>query len=204
MTNRFVLPGFALAAALTLTACSASDPATPPDASPAPASSPADAGQSGAFADADVTFARAMIPHHEQALTMADALLAKDGTDPRVVELAEQISAAQAPEIAQLTEWLGEWGADIDAQDGDGGHGDHSGMAGMMSEADLAELDDAEGEDAGRLFLTQMIEHHEGAVAMARTELEQGEHAGAREMARAIVDSQSAEIAHMRDLLGDG
>ncbi|WP_166848699.1 DUF305 domain-containing protein [Isoptericola sp. BMS4] len=217
MTKRFVLPGLVLAAALPLTACSTDDPsagsspaAADATASPAPASP--DAGDW--FNADDVAFARGMVPHHEQAVTMSDVVLAKEDLDPRVAELATQITEAQGPEIERLTGWLSEWGSDAPAHDSHGSSGDDAGddtgghgMSGMMSEADLADLADlaaADGAAADRLFLTQMIEHHEGAVAMARTEIERGEHTGARDMARAIVDSQSAEIARMRDLLGDG
>lgn len=211
MTKRFVLPGLVLAAALSLTACSTDDPsggsspaAADATASPAPASP--DAGDW--FNADDVAFARGMVPHHEQAVTMSDVVLAKEDLDPRVAELATQITEAQGPEIERLTGWLREWGSDVPAHDSHGSSGGDDagghGMSGMMSEADLADLAAADGAAADRLFLTQMIEHHEGAVAMARAELERGEHAGARDMARAIVDSQSAEIAHMRDLLADG
>lgn len=214
MMKRFVLPGLVLAAALSLTACSTDDPSggSSPAAAEATASpAPASPGAGDWFNAADVAFARGMVPHHEQAVTMSDVVLAKEGLDPRVAELATQITAAQGPEIERLTAWLREWGSDASAPGshgssggGEAGDAGGHGMSGMMSEADLADLAAAEGAAAGRLFLTQMIEHHEGAVAMARTELERGEHAGARDMARAIVDSQSAEIARMRDLLGGG
>jgi uncharacterized protein (DUF305 family) len=63
-------------------------------------------------------------------------------------------------------------------------------------------LADAKGADAGRLFLEQMIAHHEGAVSMAQAQIENGRHEGAVEMARAIVETQTAEIETMRGLLG--
>ncbi|HEY1104545.1 MAG TPA: DUF305 domain-containing protein, partial [Agromyces sp.] len=147
-----------------------------------------------------------MIPHHEQAVEMSDDLLAKDGVDPAVRELATQVMAAQQPEIDQLNEWLDAWGAGGDSMPGMD-HGSGSGMDhgdGMMSEDDLAALADATGAEASRLFLEQMIVHHEGAVEMAESELADGEHSGATEMARTIVDTQTAEIATMRQLLGDG
>jgi uncharacterized protein (DUF305 family) len=55
-------------------------------------------------------FAQMMIPHHQQAIEMSDILLAMDGIDPRVTELATQIKAAQAPEIARMSGWLAGWG----------------------------------------------------------------------------------------------
>ncbi|WP_234714477.1 DUF305 domain-containing protein, partial [Mycobacterium tuberculosis] len=59
-------------------------------------------------------FVTMMIPHHEQAIEMSDILLAKDGADPRVVELAEQIKAAQGPEIDKMLGWLEDWGVEYD------------------------------------------------------------------------------------------
>ena len=142
---------------------------------------------------ADIMFAQMMLAHHQQALEMSAIVLAKDGVDPDVVELAEQIEAAQGPEIEQLESWLDEWGAPS---------GDNAmAMDGMLSEAELDELEAADGASASQVFLEQMIAHHEGAVAMAEEHLENGAHDGALAMSAAIIESQTAEIARMRDLL---
>ena len=147
-------------------------------------------------ADADVSFASMMVPHHEQAVEMADIVVAKEGLDPQVAQLARQIRDAQAPEIQAMTSWLQGWGADA-------GHGDHSGhMAGMLDEKQMAALREADGPAAGRLFLDGMIEHHEGALDMARAELEKGTNPQARQLAQQIITSQEAEIAQMRSMLG--
>jgi uncharacterized protein (DUF305 family) len=147
---------------------------------------------------ADETFVTEMIPHHEQALEMSEMLLGKDGVDDRVVALAERIQAAQQPEIALMTSWLEDWGVEPDMGDMPGmDHGDD----GMMSDDDMAALEAASGDDASALFLLQMIEHHEGAIAMARQELDNGQNADALELAQQIIDAQTAEIAEMEDLL---
>ena len=52
--------------------------------------------------NADVWFVRKMIPHHQQAIEMSDILLAKQGIDPRVAELANKIKAAEVPESQQM------------------------------------------------------------------------------------------------------
>jgi uncharacterized protein (DUF305 family) len=75
-----------------------------------------------------------------------------------------------------------------------GGHG-------MMSEADMAALQNAQGAAAGRLFLTQMIQHHKGAIMMAQKEIDNGQFSGAVEMARNIVSSQQKEIDTMQAML---
>lgn len=150
-----------------------------------------------AFNTTDVMFAQMMIPHHEQAVEMSDAILTKDGVDQQVLDLALAIKAAQQPEIDQLREWLDEWGAPEDTDRG--GHVGHS--AGMMTVEDLTALDAATGAEAARLFLEQMVRHHEGAVVMATTEATGGDSAAAQGMASAIIATQTAEIQRMKDLL---
>jgi uncharacterized protein (DUF305 family) len=152
----------------------------------------------GEYNAADTMFASMMIPHHEQAVEMSDMLLAKDDVDERVAELAERIKAAQAPEIEQMEGWLDDWGMPSGAEMGDMRHGD-----GMMSEDDMAALEAATGNDASRLFLAQMIQHHEGAVDMAEAEIADGINPDAVALAETIVETQAAEITEMRDLLAD-
>lgn len=150
-------------------------------------------------ADADVMFVSMMAVHHEQAIEMSDVLLTKDDVDPEVAGLAREIQSAQEPEIDQLRAWLADWGVEDTDQDMAGmDHGD-----GMVADDDLAELDAADGPEASRLFLTQMIEHHEGAVEMARTQIEDGTVPEVTDFARTVVEDQTAEIERMRSMLGD-
>ncbi len=182
----------ALALSLTLAGCADTDD----DAG----SGAAEVAQENADVnEADVMFATMMLPHHEQAIEMSDIVLEKDDVDPDVRALAEQIKAAQGPEIEQLEGWLEEWGADADMGSMD--HGDHGSMSGMMSEADLEELRSADGQEASRLFLEQMIEHHRGAVEMAETQVEDGRSPEAVDLARTIVETQNEEIEQMESLL---
>jgi uncharacterized protein (DUF305 family) len=143
--------------------------------------------------NADVMFTTMMIPHHEQAIEMADLILDEDGIDAEVVALAETIKAAQGPEIELMESWLDEWGT---------GMGDRGGMGdGMMSDTDMDALEGATGDEASRLFLEQMIEHHEGAIDMAQTEVDNGENPDVISLAESIIQSQTAEIATMEDIL---
>lgn len=188
---RIALAAGAALTAVVLTGCA---PAAP-DHSSMPGM-PTPSATSPLANDADAMFASMMIAHHQQAIDMSDLVLGKDGVDPAVSALATRIKQAQAPEIEQLKGWLDDWG--VAASDAGGmGHGD-----GMMSADDMAALEAASGADAGPLFLTQMIVHHEGAVDMARTELADGKNADARALAQAVVDVQTAEIAEMKALLG--
>lgn len=181
-----------LAAALALTGCASDAPAMPGMDHGADSFSSAEAVDANS---ADVMFAQMMIPHHEQAVEMSDMLLAKTGIDPEVTALAEQIKAAQQPEIEQMEEWLDAWGADMPGMD-DMHHGD-----GMMSEDDMEALEAATGTEAARLFLEQMIEHHEGAIDMAQDEADDGQNADAVALANDIIASQTEEIETMRELL---
>jgi uncharacterized protein (DUF305 family) len=181
-----------LAATLALAGCSGSaEPATPDTSAPA-----AGSGDQAAHNDADVMFAQMMIPHHEQAIEMADTVLAKEGTSPEVAQLADEVKEAQAPEMEKLGQWLDAWGAERTSD-----HAGHAGMSGMMSDEDLRALEEATAPQSDRLFLEQMIAHHRGAVEMAQTEVETGSDAGAVEMAQTIVDTQAAEIEAMENLL---
>ncbi len=150
---------------------------------------------SAAASTADVEFVSMMIPHHEQAVEMSDILLAKDGIDERVTNLAQQIKDAQAPEIALMQQWLTDWDAEpMTSMEGM----DHGGM---MSADDLDDLAAAEGTEAARLFLEQMMEHHRGAVEMAQNQIDAGQNADAVALAETIVDTQSQEITDMENLL---
>lgn len=143
---------------------------------------------------ADAMFAQMMIPHHEQAVEMSDIMLAKDGLNPEIVQLAEDIKAAQGPEIEKMNSWLHAWGEPAEMS------GNHE-MDGMMSDEDLAQLKAAEGDEAARLFLTQMIAHHEGAISMAEDEVAQGANPEAVELAKTVVADQGKEIEKMNKLL---
>ncbi|MGW6932202.1 DUF305 domain-containing protein [Lentzea sp. NPDC054927] len=143
---------------------------------------------------ADVTFAQNMVPHHEQALEMAK-LVPSRSTNEKVRGLAERVEKAQDPEITQMNEWLKQWGATTKQN-----HEGHD-MAGMMSGEDMAKLESSSGPEFDRQWLDMMIKHHEGAVEMAKTELEQGKDANAKKLAQAVVDGQQQEITEMKDLL---
>lgn len=187
-----------LTLALALSGCA--------DNSTAPSSettSPSQSSSASMATEADEMFVTMMIPHHQQAIDMADILLAKDGADPRVVELAEQIKAAQGPEIDKMLGWLEAWGVDYDP-DSMGGmdHGSVGGDDSMMSEEDMTLLEDADAAEASRLFLEQMIVHHEGAVDMAQTALDDAQNPDVLDLAQQVIDDQTAEIAAMQELLG--
>ncbi|OLT11610.1 DUF305 domain-containing protein [Actinomadura sp. CNU-125] len=158
-------------------------------------SAPASAAPSATHNAQDVMFAQMMIPHHRQAVEMADLAPTRAGS-AKVKDLAVQIKKAQGPEIRTMTGWLKTWGEPESA--GQMGHD----MDGMMSDEQMTELEGLSGAKFDKAFLEMMIEHHEGAVTMAQQEQASGRFADATAMAGEIVRTQRAEIATMRELLG--
>ena len=165
--------------------------------------------------DADVAFASDMITHHAQALSMVDLTLDRT-LDPEVQALAEDIRAAQGPEIETMADWLTTWGEEVpetmrdhanaghdmdDMSDNmdDMGHDD---MPGMMTADDMDALENASDAAFQDMWLEMMIEHHEGAVEMAETETEDGQYKDAVDLAGQVVDAQTEEIETMKGLLG--
>ncbi|MGQ4616513.1 DUF305 domain-containing protein [Nocardia sp. R7R-8] len=148
--------------------------------------------------DADVMFLQMMYPHHAQAVDMA-RLVPGHTDNQQLRTLAAQVEQAQAPEMQQITALLQSFGKPAPtAGEGHGGHG----MPGMMSAEQMAALGAASGPDFDRQWLTMMIEHHAGAIAMAQTELAEGANADAKALAERIIGAQQAEIAQMRAMLG--
>ncbi|HET9138375.1 DUF305 domain-containing protein, partial [Actinophytocola sp.] len=163
---------------------------------PPSASVPSDA----AFNAADIAFATDMIPHHQQALEMAQIADTR-ATNPQVKALAARIRGAQDPEIATMSGWLREWGQPVPSSSPGMGHGQHSGMPGMMNDQEMADLMAASGKDFDRTFLEMMIRHHQGAIEMCGTHQQRGQHPQAKQLAEKIAADQAAEVAHMQDLL---
>jgi uncharacterized protein (DUF305 family) len=157
--------------------------------------------------DADVKFASNMLQHHAQALSMVD--LTVDRTlDPEVQALADDIRAAQTPEIETFTGWLTDWNEEVPKTTDHGGHdmGDMSAsmdsdMPGMMSADDMGALEDASDTEFQTMWLEMMVGHHNGAVEMADTETSDGQYKAAVDLAGDIVESQTAEIEEMEALL---
>lgn len=150
---------------------------------------------SAEFSANDLMFADMMIPHHQQAVEMSDLAL-KYSTNPDVIALAEEIKAAQAPEIDQMQKWK-----DSDTSSGHGmmDHSDH-GMMGMLSDEEFAALQKSRGTAFDKLFLEGMIKHHEGAIDMAEMVVDSA-NSEAAALGKAIIDSQTAEIKEMKTLL---
>jgi len=197
----FLLMSVTVAASLSVAACSSNA-----SHSSMTSSSEVTIPATATFNATDVGFAQGMIPHHAQAVEMADLALEKS-SNAEVVALAKQIKAAQNPEIQTMSGWLKAWGQNVPSTDSmSSGSHDMSGMSGMMmdgmmSEADMKKLESSTGTAFDRLWLELMIQHHEGAVRMSEDELKDGKQPEAKALAQSIVSSQQAEISTMKSLL---
>lgn len=200
--RRIAAVGVVAAGALLLSACSGGmDGMSGMDhgGNTASATAAADAGKTAAasdFNDADITFAQMMIPHHEQALEMAK-LADGRASDSEIKDVAAKIEKAQDPEITTMKGWLQSWGKPE-------AMGDMPGMDmgdGMMSDKDMKELEGMKGAEFDKMFAQMMIEHHNGAITMAKGEQKNGKNAGAVKMTQNVVRGQSAEVKQLQSIL---
>ena len=151
----------------------------------------------------DVRFMQDMIPHHHQAVQMAE--LVTDRTNrPELADAAGRINLSQRDEIEFMGKWLSDRGEPVpDPSDRAAMHTDHR-MAGMATPQQMAELAESEGTDFDRLFLKLMITHHEGAVTMVEELLEKPGSAYDPvlfEFTTGVTNDQTAEIERMHALL---
>ncbi|MFJ9419205.1 DUF305 domain-containing protein [Streptomyces sp. NPDC101227] len=161
----------------------------------------------GAFNASDVTFAQSMIPHHQQAVEMAE-LADGRASDARIKTLAAAIEKAQDPEIKTMRSWLKAWGKPESPSHsmpgmhhGSGGTDKTDGMAGMMTEKDMTELKAAKGKAFDKKFAQMMIGHHNGAITMAKDERKNGRNATAKKLAGNVITHQAAEVDEMNKIL---
>ena len=167
------------------------------------------------YTAADVHFMTVMIGHHSQAVAIAEWALTH-GAGPSVRALAERIVNGQQDEIATMRRWLADRGQPVPDASGATGthgtahasHGAHAAqqapMPGMLSEAQLRQLDRARGAEFDRLFLTFMIQHHRGAVAMVEQlfgTYGAGQDETVFKFASDVNVDQTTEIARMQRML---
>lgn len=196
MSRARIISGMFATALFVTVGCGSSDSTADPAVSVAGEGSES----TSDFNDADVMFAQMMIPHHEQAIELADiALDPQVGASEAVRALAQQIKGAQDPEIDQMTSLLTAWGQPI-AMDADMDHSTM--MSGMLTIEQLDALSQLSGTEFDQAWLEAMIAHHEGAIEMGQDALDDGSNAEVRALAEQIISGQQAEIDEMRSLLG--
>jgi uncharacterized protein (DUF305 family) len=158
------------------------------------------------FNDADAMFAQMMIPHHEQAIVLAEiAENPTSGASPEVTSLAAQIKSAQGPEIKLMNSFLTQWNEPVVGHESmDHGSMDHgSKMKGMLSAEELAKLSTLSGKVFDKEWMLAMIAHHEGAIEMARTVEQSGKNLEVQVLAKTIISSQQVEIDQMKSMLAN-
>jgi uncharacterized protein (DUF305 family) len=157
------------------------------------------------YTEADIRFMTDMIGHHAQALVMA-GWAPTHGASPSVRILCERIINAQQDEIATMQRWLGNRNQPVPQPEAMLSHMAMHGMLmpGMLTDAQMKELDAARGPEFDRLFLTYMIQHHRGAVAMVQNLF--GSYGAAQDetvfkFASDVNVDQTTEIARMEKML---
>jgi uncharacterized protein (DUF305 family) len=148
---------------------------------------------------ADVEFMQGMIAHHAQAIHMS-RMAEAHGASPRLLKLANKIDQSQVAEIRIMQEWLrsnGQIAPDTSSWR-------TMTMTGMLTEEQLAALDSATGVQFDRMFLTLMIQHHEGALQMVKDLFatpRAGQEVDVNVFANDVITVQTAEIGAMREML---
>ena len=165
--------------------------------------------QTPSDSSAEAGFARDMSVHHAQAVDMAFSVY-QTTHNAQIKNLAYDIINTQRAQIGMFSGWLQQWELPQTTvrppmQWADHGHGEsmttYEDMPGMASDFQMAQLASLHGRPADRLFLTLMIEHHKGGVAMAESILPLTDRAEVQRLAQTIVDGQQAEIVNMQEML---
>lgn len=162
-----------------------------------PVKIPADAD----YTVADVRFMQGMIAHHAQAIYMAN-MATSHGAEPRLLRFAQKIAQSQLAEIGLMQGWLranGQFATDSSAWH-------HMMMPGMLTADQLKQLEAAHGKDFDRLFLTFMIQHHEGALSMVKDLFaapNAAQDIDVSVFANDVHTVQTAEIGIMRQMLNN-
>jgi len=169
------------------------------------------------YTAADVRFMQGMIGHHAQALAMT-ALIPTRSSRQDIRMLGQRITISQKDEIAMMQQWLRDRHQQVPARDAQPGGQTMAGhsmnmpgmamsdtlMPGMLTSEQLAELAKTTGDEFDKLFLADMIRHHEGALVMVKSLLGttgSGQEAEVFRFASEVDTDQRAEIARMNALL---
>ncbi len=178
---------------LPLSGCASSTATTSrPRAGDASAAAPA-------FNAADVMFAQMMLSYQGQSRRIVP-LAASRAARTDVRTLAAAIDVTQADEAETMLRWLHAWGQPITADRDPAAHASHGGLH-DLSAAEVAELEKASGADFDHTFLNLLIGHQHNAVEVARMEIADGANPDAKDLARRVEQSRSAQIQQMLTML---
>lgn len=147
----------------------------------------------------DAHFIEQMIPHHEDAITMANLALTK-AEHKEIKTLANDIIQSQSEEIAQMKEWYRSWfGKNVTSVSSVMGHDMgmmmHGGMMGNLT--DIQSLEASKPFD--KAFIQEMIPHHQMAVMMAQMLIVSTDRPEMKQLGENIISAQTKEINQMRE-----
>ncbi len=162
-------------------------------------------------ARADAEFMQGMIVHHSQAIEMT-ALIASHTENKDLRALGARINSSQSDEIKFMKRWLAARAESISmsahgmpAMDMPGmPHGSMGLMPGMLSAEQMEALRKAKCAGFDHLFLTGMIQHHNGALIMVKDLFDTagaGQDAELFNFATDVDTGQRAEIGIMQGML---
>ena len=134
-------------------------------------------------------FLEGMIPHHQEAVDTAKEVMARGGSTPEIKKLAEDIVVAQEKEIAMMKGWYQSWYGEAYVAKADA----YTPMMRDLSKLSGAALD--------KVFLEDMVMHHEGALMMAQSVQPYIENREITDLTKAIMETQTEEIQSMKRLL---
>lgn len=146
--------------------------------------------------NADYDFVASMKPHHAGAVVMAEELL-KTTKNPELVKFANEVIAAQTSEINVFDKFLASANKKADRDSTSFIKANLASMKSMMKEMDGAKLN----EDMDHDFIVLMIPHHQSAVDMAKAYLPFAKNAEIKNIAEAIIKSQTKEIDWLKSKL---
>jgi len=155
------------------------------------------------FTDADVKFMQGMISHHAQAVEMGALVEGRTNRDA-LIAMAQRISISQEDEMSMMRGWLESRGLDLPDEHAHHNMSEDDLMSGMLSPEDFAQLTAAQGPEFDSLFLQFMIDHHEGALEMVETLLDQrgsAQDSVIYEFTTEVTSDQTSEIERMSAML---
>jgi uncharacterized protein (DUF305 family) len=164
-----------------------------------------DPSSSGASSTRSVPFDRAfidaMVPHHQQAIEMAQDAKAAGISEPVLMDIATAIIATQEQEIDQMESWREKW---FGSREIDPDGADALGMS--MDEMGMSEdrMDFEMESDVDAAFASMMVDHHQGAIKMTKLALERTTHEEIKTLAEEIIATQQDEIDLMSKFADSG
>lgn len=143
----------------------------------------------------DKAFLAGMVVHHQGAVDMAK-LAVTQASRPEIVTLSNNIVNSQVGEISQMESWQKKW--NYPATSSSEGHDMGAMNMSMSMEGDMVTLQSKTGEEFNKIFLEQMIAHHQDAIDMSGSAASNAKHQEVKDLAKNIITAQTAEIASMK------